>query len=1058
MKKKFGFSLLALILAFICSISATHLPSFAEENSKSASFLHARPSSSGMLSVKDSVLVDQNYSPVVLRGVSLHGLAWFPDFVDNSIFSQISSEWDCNLIRLPVYSEIYSYLDTKKSLNLLYKGIDYAIANDMYVLVDWHILEDNNPNTNIDYALGFFDIVSKKYRDNPNIIYEICNEPSGTTTWNDIHNYSEQIIPVIRNNSPKSVIIVGTPDYDNDLMSPVRRPLNFENIMYSFHFYAATHGEDLQAELIEALNRKLPVFATECGISEANGNGNIDCESASKWYTILQQNGISFTVWNLSNKNESSALLVPTYEPGNKITDDSLTFVGKWVKALLQGQDPNTIPAPSSSHLYNDVLADFAKTLNAKELNLIYSWPQIASKVLKIELFLLLLVFVLNTISHRKHKTYDDHKQTCSSSKAKPLDLLFTIFKFIALLLNMFFALAYIYWRICFSIPINQGIVAIVANLLLLAVELFGLAESAVLYNSLISTKKHPLPEISDDEFPEIDIFITTYNESPTLLKKTINACNHLKYPDKSKVHIWLCDDNHRSKIKKLARSMNVGYFDRPDNKYAKAGNLNNALKQTHSPYVVTIDADMIVKSDFLLKTIPYFVNSEKNGINLGLVQTPQCFYEPDIFQRSLYSEKTAPNEQNFFYRTIECSRTSSNSVIYGGSNAVLSRKALDAVGGFYTETLTEDFATGLLIESAGFTSLAIPEPLASGKTPNSFKEHVKQRTRWGRGVLSSARKLHLFTRRGLSFMQRLNYWSSVAYWYSPIKNLIYILCPLLYAVFKIQVFMCSWVDLMIFWIPMHLMQDLCLRLYSKNTVSLKWSGIYETSIMPFLLKPMILEFFGISSKKFVVTDKSKPKSNHSANKKAKLPFTILIVLSILGFLRCLIAFKGFWSLSAIILLFWLTRNLYFLIMSTFLIDENGTDSQTTCVVDAEPIFINNSEDKDTQFEGITTYMTERRLNFYLDKAEELKVGDKIDVLLNTDIANASLICVITRIAQSKTASYVIYSVDIMDFGESENEYMQILYDRIPSLPQSLSKDYGMINHLLRVFAHRILR
>lgn len=118
--------------------------------------------------------------------------------------------------------------------------------------------------------------------------------------------------------------------------------------------------------------------------------------------------------------------------------------------------------------------------------------------------------------------------------------------------------------------------------------------------------KVHPLPEIAEDAYPDVDVFIATYNEPTDLLERTVNGCVHLKYPDPKKVHIWICDDNRRSEMRALAEKMGVGYFDRPDNKGAKAGNLNHALSLTTAPYVVTLDADMIPRSDFLLKTIPY--------------------------------------------------------------------------------------------------------------------------------------------------------------------------------------------------------------------------------------------------------------------------------------------------------------------------------------------------------------------------------------------------------------------------------------------------------------------
>lgn len=161
------------------------------------------------------------------------------------------------------------------------------------------------------------------------------------------------------------------------------------------------------------------------------------------------------------------------------------------------------------------------------------------------------------------------------------------------------------------------------------------------------------------------------------------------------------------------------------------------------------------------------------------------------------------------------------------------------------------------MIESAGFISLAIPEPLASGIAPFTFKEHIQQRTRWGRGVIVTARKLKLWSRKGLSLSQKINYWSSVVYWYSPIKNLVYMLAPLMYAVFAIPIFRCSWLELLMYWIPMFAMQEFSLRLISGNRTSTKWSGIYETSVMPHLLIPIVKEMFGISLSVFKVTDKS---------------------------------------------------------------------------------------------------------------------------------------------------------------------------------------------------------
>ncbi|MCR5252319.1 MAG: hypothetical protein K6C98_01220 [Treponema sp.] len=204
----------------------------------------------------------------------------------------------------------------------------------------------------------------------------------------------------------------------------------------------------------------------------------------------------------------------------------------------------------------------------------------------------------------------------------------------------------------------------------------------------------------------------------------------------------------------------------------------------------------------------------------LGFIQTPQCFYTPDVFQHNLYTEHTVPNEQDYFYDVIEAAKTSSNSVIYGGSNTILSRKALEDIGGFYTKTIKEDFATGMLIETAGYVSLGLSEPLASGIAPSSLAEHVQQRTRWGRGVISTAKQLKFLRNRKLTIAQKFSYLSSVIYWFSPIKNFIYLLAPLMFAIFCIPIFRCNLYDLLLFWFPMHCMQIWSLRITSHGKIS----------------------------------------------------------------------------------------------------------------------------------------------------------------------------------------------------------------------------------------------
>ena len=1026
------------------------------------SVLTARPSVNGALHVEEQKLADGNGTTAVLRGLSTHGLTWFPEYVEENLFSQVSAEWDCNLIRLVVYSEEYCGDDQAELDNLLREGIRAAIAADMYILVDWHILNDNDPNIHKDTAVQFFDRIAQEYAGCPNILYEICNEPNGGTTWEDIRKYAEEVIPVIRKHSPDSVIIVGTPDYDRELTVAAINPLSYPNVMYSCHFYAATHYETLLSEMKAAVRLGLPVFVTECGLSESSGDGRIDFANAATWFTYLREEQISFTVWSLSNKPETSAMIIPEdSEPKGLLEDSELTDAGRWVRELIRGTDPAAIPVKSAirEKPLIEKLKTFFMTVDRDGLSATGKWPLMAAATAGVIAAVLAgLLFFQKRNWMQGNRTYD----TLPGGPAPKTDGK-QILSRALIVLSSFFTLMYLEWRILFSLPLKYGWLAVTANAVLLAVELIGFAETIIHDESMMGMRQHPLPKIADEEYPEVDIFIATYNEPTDLLRRTVNGCNHLRYPDKSKVHVWICDDNRRPEMRALAEEMGVGYFDRPDNEGAKAGNLNHAMGLTHAPYVVTLDADMIPKSDFLLKTIPYFVDAEKRNAalppekraSLGLLQTPQCFFDPDVFQHALYAENRAPNEQDFFYRTIEAARTSTNSVIYGGSNTVLARKALEDVGGFFTGSITEDFATGMLIESAGYISLGLSEPLASGRTPHTFKEHIQQRTRWGRGVIVTARKLHLARRKGLNTAQRLSYMSSVAYWFSPVKNLIYMLSPLLFAVFMLPVFRCTWIELLLFWLPMFLTQDISLRLISGNSVSTKWSGIYETSVMPHLLIPIVKESLGITLSAFNVTDKAGKNTRHQFDKRAAAPFLVLTALSVIGIVRVLCSFSGIESFGLVILLFWLIRNLYFLLMAIFLVDGRDGDGEVVHVYDAEAVTVRKAGE-DTALEGVTTHMTEHSLSFFPDEEGTLQIGDTVTVTIRTEYWKASISGVITGTRESRNGNHRVFDTEILDFSGEEEEYLQILYDRVPSLPQNLNRDLSMLSHLWTNIAHRL--
>jgi len=617
--------------------------------------------------------------------------------------------------------------------------------------------------------------------------------------------------------------------------------------------------------------------------------------------------------------------------------------------------------------------------------------------------------------------------------------------------LNMIFSVMYLAWRVFFTIPFEYGIVSIVAGIALLIVEVLGMVEAFIHYANMYSVRGYPLPEVPKELYPHVDVFIATYSEDCELLYKTINGCKHMRYPDKSKVHIYLCDDNRRPEMRALAERMGINYLDRPDNKGAKAGNLNNALAHSTSPYIVTFDADMIPKSDFLLKTIPYFVDSERRNkgrdreeqIKLGLLQSPQCFYNPDLFQFNLFSEGRIPNEQDYFYRDIQVARTKTNSVIYGGSNTVIEREALEAVGGFYTEAITEDFATGILIEEEGYVSLGIGEPLASGMSATDLQGLIQQRVRWARGVIATGRKMHIFRSKKLSFAQKMNYWASVWYWYAPIKRLIYILSPILYATFGFMVFKCTLPQVLLFWLPMYVSSNISLHMLSNNIRTTKWTSIYETVLFPFMLVPVLLESFGVSLRKFKVTEKGVQQNQKGKNLIYTVPFLILIVLSVIGIANCIRIMFDSGSFGPIVVLFWLVYNLFLMVMSLFFVDGRIPYRKAERVAVQLEAVVDNGIAK---LQGVTRDISETGISVLLEKPCYMEAEEELQVSVRSETYRAKLKTELVFVSQQ--GEKWNYSMKILDYMDTYDDYLQLLYDRIPALPQEIKKDSGSFEDL----------
>ena len=334
MRKNRKIRILRILCAMLCCICL--MGTLPVENVSAAS---TPVKKNGRLSVKGTRLVNSQGKTVVLKGVSTHGINWFPQYVNKAAFKTLRDNWGVNCIRLAMYTEEYNgycsggnQAELRKLIN---NGVKYATELGMYVIIDWHILSDGNPAKNKKQAMSFFKYMAKKYKNQNNIFYEICNEPNGGTSWNTIKSYASSVIKTIRKYDKKNIILVGTPTWSQDVDVAADSPIKgYSNIMYTFHFYAATHGDSYRQKVQAAIQKGLPVFVSEFGISESSGNGRIDKNEANKWIQFLKKNKISYVCWSLCNKNESCSLLKSSCSRTGNFKKSDLSQAGLWYKSV----------------------------------------------------------------------------------------------------------------------------------------------------------------------------------------------------------------------------------------------------------------------------------------------------------------------------------------------------------------------------------------------------------------------------------------------------------------------------------------------------------------------------------------------------------------------------------------------------------------------------------------------------------------------------------------------------------------------------------------------------
>ena len=604
----------------------------------------------------------------------------------------------------------------------------------------------------------------------------------------------------------------------------------------------------------------------------------------------------------------------------------------------------------------------------------------------------------------------------------------------------------YILWRLFFTLPLEAGIVALVAGLALFISELISVIEAIINFTNMSRDTQPEMPLVPEDEFPEVDVLVATHSEDVDLLFKTLNGCKHMHYPDKSKVHIFLCDDTARPEMMELAQKMGVGYLGMDENKDAKAGNLNNAFEKTSSPLVVTFDADMIPRSSFLMETVPYFFLPKmicEDGVwrertedeidpdyKIGFVQTPQSFYNPDLFQFNFFAETNIPNEQDYFFKEVNLGRNRSNSAIYAGSNTVIAREALVEVEGFRTKTITEDFATGIDIQGAGYTCFALDKVLASGLAPSDFPNLLRQRQRWGRGCVQVVRSFK-FWLGPLPIRSKLSYFSCLLYWWTFLRRFIYILSPILYTVFGVLVVKTDFWGILLIWLPYYLIYNHSLRIMSGKIRDQKWSNIIDTVLSPYMIIPILAETIGLKKRKFVVTSKEKT-SHRSAKLVYSVPHVLLLIATLVGIFFSVYQMVLYKSILGIVVIFWLCINAYFLTMAIFfLLGRINYRSADRFYAEVPVRFTVGTR----EVHALTCDISEFGLAFKTDFPEFVD-GIKTFTLEDGEWT-ATVEAEVVHVAQVGKQWRYSLKLQPLSFEEKQN-YDQIVFDRFPTLASEI--------------------
>ncbi|HDS1725225.1 UDP-forming cellulose synthase catalytic subunit [Pseudomonas putida] len=447
------------------------------------------------------------------------------------------------------------------------------------------------------------------------------------------------------------------------------------------------------------------------------------------------------------------------------------------------------------------------------------------------------------------------------------------------IVLSTIISCRYLWWRYTSTLNWNDT-TDLIFGVILLAAETYSwfvLILGYIQTSWPLQRKPANLPA-NARHWPTVDLLIPTYNEDLSVVRTTVMAALGLDWPREC-LRIYILDDGRRDAFRAFADEVGVGYIVRPDSKHAKAGNLNHALGVTDSELIAIFDCDHVPVRSFLQLTVGWFLKDAK----LALVQTPHHFFSPDPFERNLGSFRRRPNEGELFYGLIQDGNDMWNAAFFCGSCAVLRRTALESIGGFAVETVTEDAHTALRLHRQGWTSAYLSIPQAAGLATESLSAHIGQRIRWARGMVQIFRTDNPLFGRGLSLFQRVCYANAMLHFLAGLPRLVFLTAPLAFLLLHAYIIYAPALMILLYVLPHMIHASLTNSRMQGKYRQTFWGEVYETVLAWYIARPTTVALFAPKKGTFNVTAKGGLMEQEQFDWRIAQPYLWLAALNVVG-------------------------------------------------------------------------------------------------------------------------------------------------------------------------------